>query len=99
MTVYVRQKHNVAIAGERVGAALSMVSPRYTAQRRTSTTRVVNLIPCRADYFGHKVHIDQNERLVMYRVIHVAAIDGHSRFLVAGTTMPVKNNLTIYREI
>ena len=53
MTAYVRQKHNVAIAEERVGAALSMVSPRYTAQRRTSTTKAVNLISCRADYFGH----------------------------------------------
>ena len=26
-------KHNVAIAEKRVGAALSMVSPRYTAQQ------------------------------------------------------------------
>ena len=95
----VRQKHNVAIAEKRVGVALSMVSPRYTAQRRTSTTRAVNPIPYRADYFGHKLHIDHNERLVIYGVTHVVAIDGHSRFVVAGTTMPVKNNLTIYREI
>ena len=73
--------------------------PRYTAQRRTSTTRAVNPIPYRADYFGHKLHIDQNEKLVMYEVTRVAAIDGHSRFVVAGTTMPVKNNLRIYREI
>ena len=35
----------------------------------------------------------------MYRVTHVAGIDGHRRFVVAGTTMPVKNNLTIYIEI
>ena len=58
MTWYVRQKHNVAIAEKRVGAALSMVSPRYTAQRKTSTTRAINPIPYRADYFGHKLHID-----------------------------------------
>ena len=64
---WIRQtKHKVAIAEKRVGVALSMVSPRYTAQRRTSITRAVNLIPYRADYFGHKLHIDQNERLVMY---------------------------------
>ena len=73
--------------------------PRYTAQRRTSTTRAVNPIPYRADYFGHKLHIDQNEKLVMCGVTHVAAIDGHSRFVVAATMMSVKNNLTIYREI
>ena len=99
MTGYIRQKHKVAIGEKRVGAALSMVSPRYTAQRRTSTTRAVNPIPYRADYFGHKLHIDQNEKLVMYGVTHVTAIDGHSRFAVAGTTMPVKNNLKIYRKI
>ena len=99
MTGYVRQKHKVAIAEKRVGTALSLVSPRYTAQRRTSTTRAVNPIPYRADYFGHKLHIDQNEKLVMYGVTHVAAIDVHSRFVVAGTTIPVKSNLTIYREI
>ena len=98
MTGYVRQKHNVAIAEKRVGVALSMVSPRYTAQRRTSTTRAVNPIPYRADHFGHKFHIDQNERLVMYGVTHVAAINGYSRFVVAGKVMPIKNNLTIYRE-
>ena len=79
MTRYVRQKHNVAIAEKRVGAALSMVSPQYTAQRRASRTRAVNPIPYRGDYFGHKLHIDQNEKLVMYGVTHVAAINGHSR--------------------
>ena len=99
MTGYVRQKHKVAISENRVGTALSIVSPRYTAQRRISTTRAVNPIPYRADYFGHKLHLDQNEKLVMYGVTHVAAIDGHSRFVVAGTTIPVKSNLTIYREI
>ena len=83
MTGYVRKKYKVAIAEKRVGAALSMVSPWYTAQRR----RAVNPIPYRADYFGHKLHIDQNEKLVMCGVTHVAAIDGHSRFVVAATTM------------
>ena len=58
MTGYVRQKHNFPIAEKTVGAALSMVSPRYTTQRRTSTTRAINPIPYRADYFGHKLHID-----------------------------------------
>ena len=89
MTRYVRKKHKVAVAEKRVGVSLSLVSPRYTAQRRTSTTRAVNPIPYRADYFGHKLHIDQNEKLVMYGVTHVAAIDGHSRSVVAGTTMSV----------
>ena len=29
----------------------------------------------------------------MYGVTHVAAINGHSRFVVVGTTMPIINNL------
>ena len=66
MTGYVRQKHNIAIAENRVGVALSMVSPQYTPQRRRSVTRAVNPIPYRADYLRHKLHIDQNEKLLMY---------------------------------
>ena len=54
ITGYLRGKHNVAIAEKRVDTALSMVSPRVKAQRRTSTTKVVNMIPYRAGYFGHK---------------------------------------------
>ena len=34
------------------------------AQRKTSATRVFNLIPYRADYFDNKLYIDQNEKLV-----------------------------------
>ena len=63
MTGYLRQKHNVVIAEKRVDSALPMVSPQFRAQRRTSTTTAVNLIPYRADFFGHKLHIDQNENL------------------------------------
>ena len=92
-------KKNVAIGEKRGGTTLSMVSPRYTAQRRTSITRAVNPILYKADYFGHKLNLDQNEKQVMYGITHVAAIDEHSRFVVAGTTMPIKNNLTNYREI
>ena len=56
MTGYLRQKHNVVIAEKRV-------SSQFTAQRRTSTAGTVNLISYREDYFGHKLHIDQNENL------------------------------------
>ena len=63
MTGCLRQKHKVGIAEKRVDTALSMVSPQLRAQRRTSTTRAVNLIPYRAYYFVHKSHFDQNENL------------------------------------
>ena len=57
------------------------------------------VIPYRVDYFGHKLHIDKNEKLGMYGVTHVAAIDGRSSMIVFWTTMPLKNNLIIYSEV
>jgi len=41
-----------------------------------STSLQTNPVPYHADYFGHKLHIDQNEKLVMYGVTHVTAVDG-----------------------
>ena len=87
------------IGVNRIGNALARVSPHYQQRRRCNTARATNPIPYRADYFGHKLHMDQNEKLVMYGVTHVVAIDGHSRFVVAGKTMPVKNNVVIYTHI
>ena len=56
-----------------------------------------NLVPYCADYAGHKLHVDQNEKpLVMYGVTHVAAVDGFSGMIVGFITMPVKNNVQIY---
>lgn len=48
---------------------------------------------------GHKMHMDQNEKLVMFGVTHVIAVDGYSKKIVANATMPVKNNLSIYEEV
>ena len=35
----------------------------------------------------------------MYGVTHVVTIDGHSIFIPAGSTMPIKYNKTIYGRI
>lgn len=48
---------------------------------------------------GHKLHLDQNEKLVMFGVTHVLAVDGYSSKIIANATMPVKNNLVIYEEV
>ena len=99
MAGYLRQRNGVVVAELRVGRALARVFPNQHRQRQNTTRRAINPIPYRADYFGHKLHMDQNEKLVMYGVTHVAAIDGHSRFLVGHATMPVKNNLAIYEKV
>ena len=63
------------------------------------THRLTNPISYSADYFGEKVHIDQNEKLVMFGVTHVCAVDGYSGKIVAFTIMPIKNNIIIYEHL
>ena len=87
------------IGQNKIDKALAAVAPNYHQRRRTTTVRLINPIPYRADYFVHKLHVDQNEKLVMYGVVDVVAIDGHSCFIVAGTTMLIKNNIKIYKYI
>ena len=77
MTGFIRKEFGLSVGQNRVGNALATVCPRNHQQRREGTFRQVNSIPCRADYFGRKIHFDQNEKLVMYRVNFVVAIDGH----------------------
>jgi len=43
--------------------------------------------------------MDQNEKLVMFGVTHVLAVDGYSSKIVAWKSMPVKNNLIIYDSV
>ena len=52
-----------------------------------------------ARYFGEKVHIDQNEKLVMFVTAHICAIDGFSGKVVAFCSTPVKNNCAIYEYV
>ena len=51
------------------------------------------------DYFGNKLHKDQNEKLEMYGVVYVVAIDGQSSYITGGATIPKKNNKVIYAAV
>ena len=59
----------------------------------------VNPIIYNAQYFGKILHLDQNEKLGMFGVTYVTALDDYSGKIVAGVTMPRKNNLVIYDRI
>ena len=72
MTWFLRSQ-GVSVSEVRVGASLQRVNGTYHQARRTATARQLNPVPYRADYFGHKVHIDQNEKLVMFGVTHVCS--------------------------
>ena len=52
------------------------------------------------NYFGHKLHIDHNEKLVNYDVTYVLAKDGYSGKIVGAAIMPQKkNNEIIYTSV
>ena len=99
MKGYLAQKYKVNISQKGVANALKTAAPNYHARRQTDTVRQTNTIPYRADYFDHKLHVDQNEKLEMYGVVHAVAIDGHSRYITCGATMSRKNNKIIYAEV
>ena len=83
----------------RVGQSLKRINPGHRQRRYTRTHRLTNPVAYRSDYFGEKLHIDQNEKLVMYGVTHVCGVDGHSGKIVGFISMPIKNNVTVYQEM
>ena len=89
----------ILVSETRVGQSLCRVQPKYHVSRCTATARQLNPSCYQADYFGHKMHVDQNEKIVMYGVTHVYAIDGYSGKIVGFITMPVKNNIQIYAHL
>ena len=40
-------------------------------------------------YFGHKLHIDQNEKLIMFGFTHFIAVDGYSGMSVSHVIVPI----------
>ena len=51
---------------KRVGESLRLGSPLYSQACRHSVARMTNPGTYQADYFGQKLHIDQNEKNVMF---------------------------------
>ena len=85
---------------KRVGSAFKRVRPGYHIRRQAGAIRHLhNPIPYRAEYFGEKLHIDQNEKLVMFSLTHITAIDGFSGKIVAHVIIPLKNSILIYDHL
>jgi len=89
----------IRVSERRIGHSLRMVNPSYNYARRTQTERQINPKRYYAEYFGHKLHIDQSEKLVMFGCTHVCAVDGFSSKIVGFITLPVKNNYRIYADM
>ena len=93
------RSQGINVSQERVRKSLSIINPYYHSLRTTRTERQTNPIPYSADYFGHKLHVDQNEKLIMYGATHICAIDGYSGMIVGFITTPIKNNIEIYSHL
>ena len=95
-----RWKRRATVASEkRVGKSLQRVAPEYHQRRQNDSAQRTNPIPYIANNYEHKLHIDQNKKLVMYGVTHVCAIDGSSKYIPGFHTMSVKNNLIICENL
>ena len=90
------RSEGIVIGEQRVRQSLVRATPTYSIQRRNYSYHQFNPIPYYAEYHGHKLHIDQNEKLIHFGVTHVAASDGYSGKILDIVTMPIKNNLLIY---
>ena len=91
--------HGINVGELKVGASLQRVDLENYERRRRDTIDRSNPIMYSANYFGHKLHLDQNEKLVRYGVTHVISVDGYSGMIVTHVTMPIKNNLVIYDKV
>ncbi len=58
----------VTVSQLRVGQSLQRVNPGHHHHR---VTRLTNPVSYRSDYAGEKLHIDQNEKLVMNGNTHI----------------------------
>ena len=60
------QSKGIKVSENKVATSLKRVAPESYQRRRQNTLDRVNPVQYAALYFGHKLHIDQNEKLKMY---------------------------------
>ena len=76
----------ISVGESKVSKSLQRVAPNHYASRRSRTTHRTNPRPYFARCFGHKLHLDQNEKLINYGVPHVISVDGYSGKIVTHIT-------------
>ena len=77
---------------------LNALDPVAAEQRRNGM-RLSNPIPYFADHYGQKLHIDQNEKLIMFGVFQAACIDGHTGKIIRHIIISQKNNMLLYENL
>ena len=94
-------KGHLAAIGFRVSESRisERVYPDGHEARRSNTINPTSPIRYQAKYFGHKLHVDQKEKLIEYGMTHVMSQDGFSGKVISFLTLPIKNNLAIYDKV
>lgn len=93
------RSRGIFVSQRRLGLSLRRIFPMAHAQRTANVIQHLNPIPYRANFFGEMLHLDQIEKLNMFRVVHVLAVDGYSRKIVGFITIPKKNHIAICRYL
>ena len=83
----------VSISERKVGNALKKITHKLSGACELGDRLILK---SKADYFGRKLHVDQNEnlhlKLVMHDETHVVARNGYSGMITGYTTMAIKND-------
>ena len=99
MKGYVESSKGLWVSERKLRRLLPSIAPIAHHSRQTSSYEWRNPSVYIARYFGHKLHLDQNEKLVNYGVTYVLARDGYSGKVVGSTVMPRKNNHLVYENV
>ena len=84
------------ISEKNIASALKSVDPDSYDAHRNNTLDRTNPVPYQPLYLGHKLHLDQIEKLISFGVTSVMARNGYSGKIISYGVMLIKNNIAIY---
>ena len=93
---YVKAEKRVKVSDCKLRKWMPYISQQGHNSRQSEAQERRNPSIYFARYFGHKLHYDQNEKLVHYGVTYVMARDGFSGKIIGGAVMSRKNNYLVY---
>ena len=89
------RSNGIEVSQARLSTSLRRVAPVQYHARCVDIYRILNPAPYHVSYYGEKLHLDQNEKIMMYGVTHVLAVDGYSGKVVGFITLPIKNAIDL----
>ena len=86
------------ISVKKINKILKESNPTAFTARKNDNLDKTNPTPYFSPSFGYKGHIDQNEKLVRYGVVHAVFRDGFSGSIKNWITPPSKNPIQLYSQ-